>query len=305
MVAGRRRARFPARVRAANEDPRPAHRPPVRPRHVCHLGLHQPPGGRARVAAPGPGLRLLALSGARECDEQRVPDARGDRPRSRPAEGQDQGDPHLRRRGHHRAGPGTRRGARPERHARHLARPPPRAQRTRDPEGHRTCPCAQEHRPRDRRQRVDAARRHVSRRLREVPRPGPRRGRPAGQHGRALARLDEEPVPCRPCRFHHRASPAVLGGRSRREGGRLLDPHAEDRRAPVSGQAGHHRRGGLAVERPDTRQRGRLGIERGAVPAPLPRLGRAGEVRLLHHGGLRSALETADRERCRRLLGRL
>src|SRR5256886_3487092 len=59
----------------------------------------------------------------------------------------------------------------------------------------------------------------------------------------------------------------------------------------------------LAEPRPYPRVGGRLGFQRGAVPAPLPAPRRTGAARLLRDGGLRSALEGLPGRRGRLLLG--
>ena len=160
--------------------------------------------------------------------------------------------PHLCRAWRAGADPRTRRGpgARPARGGGRLARPQHGAQRGRDPQPHPHRPDQPQREPRDRRQRVGAARRPDPRPAHRPYQPGARPGAPAGDHRGAVARLAGPSGAGARGRCHHHPPAAVLGRPAGRRRAALHHGEVRPGRRPVPGQADRHRRGGLALRRP-------------------------------------------------------
>jgi hypothetical protein len=154
--------------------------------------------------------------------------------------------------------------------ARRLARSSAHDQRSGDRRSDRHCQPSSECHPPGDRQRGDPAQRSQRRRAVRSARSRARGGRATREHGRAVARVDQEPATGRARGLHRRAHAAVLGRHSRRAGGRLSRDARRATGARVSRQADRHRRSRLALRRPHARGRGRVDQQRSDVPAALP-----------------------------------
>ena len=235
------------------------------------------------MAGAHPGRGLLPVSRRAGCDPEPVPFRCPDRCRPAAAVRQGHGRAHLWHRGHLGRCAQAGRSLRPERLAWRLARQEQGLQRGRDQPGDPPGQHQQQCRARVRRQRGAAARGSDARGADGLHRSRPCQGQAARRHGRDLEHLAAEPGTGQARGFYRDPSAALLGRARCGFGGAVLHPKPEAGRGPLPGQAGHHRRGRLALAGTHARERRGFRGQRSPVPAPLPGARRDWGLGLHHH----------------------
>ncbi len=256
------------------------------------------------MARAHPGILLPAHARGRRSDQEHLSDDRGDRRGPCAAAGRGPRGAHLQRHPDPVRDTAAGRRAWAQRDPGRVAGQTPRNQRCPARTARRGLPRDTSQRgPRYRRQRGPAAQRPDGRPARRLHQARQARGLGPRQHRRALARLAHSSRARRAGRFHRGPPPALLGRDSGRRGGGLRGHALRAAPGDLSGSADRHIRGGLAELWAQAQGRRGLAAQPDPVPAPLPQRGGAFRLHLLHHGGVRSAVETQDRGRDRLLLG--